>query len=105
MKTNERTKVIFRRWPDIYLRNGRRLLQVTPDQASKLMGAKREAEAIRTGRGSAGLRDILLHDIDGQRIGKVSFNGRVWLHDIDGDKEIELEGVKTAAQCEAEGWR
>ena len=69
------------------------------------MELKRDAEALRTGRGASAVRDIPLHDIDGQRIGRVSFNGRVWLHDLDGDKEIPLPGVKTAEQREAEGWR
>lgn len=92
-------------WPDLFLRKGRALLQVTPEQASQLMDAKRDAEVARTGRGSSGVRDILLHDINGNQIGKVSFNGRVWLHDVDGDKEIPLAGVKTAAQHNAEGWK
>lgn len=92
-------------WPDLFLKQGRKLLQVSPEQASKLMELKRESEALRTGRGSSGVRDILLHDIDGKQIGRVSFNGRVWLHDIDGDKEIPLPGVKTVAQCNAEGWQ
>jgi hypothetical protein len=92
-------------WPDLFLRKGRKLVQVTPEQASKLMEAKRNDVALRTGRGSAAVRDILLHDIDGKQIGRVSFNGRVWLHDIECDVEIPLAGVKTAAQHESEGWK
>ncbi len=56
-------------------------------------------------RPSSEVRNILLHDIDGKRIGYVSYDGRVWIHDIDGDKEIATNGAKTAAQHEVEGWR
>lgn len=76
---------------------------VTPEQASALMGARREL-AMAEGNGASKVRDITLHDVGGHIIGRVSFNGRVWLSDIDGNKEIPLLGVKTAAQHELEGW-
>lgn len=91
-------------WPDLYLRKGRSLFQVSPLQAARLMDGLREREVAATGS-SKNIRDIKLHDVDGKHIGHVSFNGRVWLHDIDGNKEIPLPGIKTAAQHEAEGWR
>lgn len=87
--------------PRLYIRRGRTLIEVTPVQASRLMAAKRGTGGQRT------VRDIPLHDIDGNQIGAVSFNGRVWLGKPGRERgvEIPLPGVKTAAQCEAEGWR
>lgn len=99
------TSILSLEVPKLFLRKGHRLLQVTPEQASRLMDAKRENEAMRTGRGFSVVRDIPLHDIDGNRIGMVSYNGRVWLETPDGDREIPLPGVKTAAQQESEGWK
>jgi len=88
--------------PTLYIRRGRYLRQVTPVEASRLMEMQRAS-----GCGSSRVRDIPLHDIDGRVIGKVSFNGRVWLGEPGRDRgvEIPLPGVKTAAECEAEGWR
>ena len=40
--------------------------------------------------------------VGGKQVAKVSYNGRLW--DMQ-DKEIPQEGVKTVAQCEADGWR
>lgn len=98
-------KADTRWWPDLFLKKGRKLLQVTPEQCGEIMERKRDDEAMRTGRGSSGVRDIPIHDIDGKRIGYVSFNGRVWLHDIDGKKEVPQKGFKTAAECAADGWK
>lgn len=101
------TEANSRWWPDLYLRKGRRLLQVTPEQASKLMDIQRDGDSAlgEYPRSRSEVKDIRLHDIDGRHIGFVSFNGRVWLNDIDGRKEIPLAGVKTAAQHEANGWK
>ena len=93
--------------PALYLRRGRVLRQVTPVQASRMMDAKR-ARAMEAGGTSAGVRDIELCNSEGKVVGHVSFNGRVWLNGPDGWRsniEIPLPGVKTVAQCEAEGWR
>lgn len=102
---NTTLTMVERQVPSLFLRKGTFLVQVTPEQASRLMDATREARALATGRGSAGVRDIPLHDIDGNRIGQVSFNGRVWLNDVENRVEIPLPGCKTAAQHEAEGWK
>lgn len=94
-----RTADNARWWPDLFLRKGRMLVQVSPEQAGRIM------DLFRGGRGASKVRDIPLHDIDGNQIGHVSYNGRVWLHDVDGNKEVPQAGVKTAAQHEAEGWK
>lgn len=90
-------------WPDLFLRKGRALLQVTPEQASRLMDLQRERVIAATDNPHK-VRDIKLHDIDGRAIGHVSFNGRVWLHDIDGDKEVPRKGCQTCAELNAKGW-
>ncbi len=93
--------------PTLFLRNGRRLLQVTAQQASDAMSALHKASVAKYGE-TRNIRNIPLHDIDGKQIGYVSYNGRVWLggpsHD-NSSVEIPLKGVKTAAQHEAEGWK
>lgn len=91
--------------PDLYLRNGRSLLRVTPEQASRLHGAARNHLWATVGDARS-LRDLKLHDVNGKEIAHVSFNGRVWLNSPDRRKDIEipLAGFKTAAQHDAEGW-
>lgn len=93
--------------PRLYIRRGRTLIEVTPVQASRLMEAQRERTIGCHGSARDLCRDIPLHDIDGRVIGRVSFNGRVWLGEPGRERgvEIPLPGVRTAAQCEAEGWR
>ena len=85
-------------WPNLYLRKGNRLAQITPDQCSKV------AQICGSGRGNRNWKDIPLHDELGEKIGFISFNGRCWLNDIEGRVEIPQTGLKTAAQNEAEGW-
>lgn len=87
-------------WPDIYLKKGRKLQLITPEQCSvvrKIYNAGRGASEIR--------KDIMLHDETGAVIGFVGYNGRTWLNDIEDRIEIPQEGVKTAAERQAEGWR
>lgn len=84
--------------PNLYIRRGRTLIHVTPVQASKVMVAKRERSTMRQ-------RPIPLYSAEGLEIGRVSHNGRVWISTQQGEVEVPLPGVKTAAQCEAEGWR
>jgi hypothetical protein len=87
-------------WPDLYLKKGRLLQQITPEQCGPLR------EKYNAGRGASEIRkDIILHDATGSRIGHVSYNGRVWLKDIEGDIEIPTQGRKTAEQRELEGWQ
>lgn len=87
-------------WPDLYLKKGRQLQEITPAQCGLLM------ENYRAGRGFSEMpcSSIALHDVNGCRIGHVSYNGRVWLHDVGGDVEIPVAGYKTVAEHEAEGW-
>lgn len=87
-------------WPDLYLKKGRNLQLITPEQCGVVR------ELYNAGRGASEIRgDIILYDETGEKIGRVSYNGRVWLHDIEGDIEVPVEGVKTCAQRDAEGWR
>lgn len=93
--------------PRLYIRRGRTLIEVTPVQASRLMEAAR-LEAEKSNYGYRKVKDIQLCNIDGVVIGHVSFNGRVWIHgpgDWKTNVEIPLPGVRTARECEAEGWR
>lgn len=87
-------------WPDLYLKKGRQLQRITPEQCGVVR------EIYNAGRGASEIaRDISLHDETGAKIGHVSYNGRVWLHDIEGEIEVPVQGVKTCAQRDAEGWR
>jgi hypothetical protein len=87
-------------WPDLYLRKGRALQLITPEQCGPVR------EIYNAGRGSSEIRrEMELYDETGERIGHVSYNGRVWLHDIEGNIEVPAQGVKTCAQRDAEGWR
>lgn len=86
-------------WPDLYLKKGRRLQRITPEQC----GAVREI--YNAGRGASEIaREMTLHDETGAKIGWVSYNGRVWLHDAEGDVEIPVAGVPTAAERALAGW-
>lgn len=86
-------------WPNLFLKKGRQLQAITPEQCSIVR------EIYNDGRGSSEIRkDIYLYDETGARIGYVSYNGRVWLHDVEGNIEVPQRGVKTAAQRTAEGW-
>ncbi len=70
-------------WPDLYLKKGRTLQQVTPAQCYPLR------MAYNNGRGASEIKkDMALFDVQGEKIGHVSFNGRVWLHDVEGNVEI-----------------
>jgi hypothetical protein len=73
--------------PKLFLRDGLRMAAVTPEQASLTMRFRRE-QAMECGLGSRSTPDLLLYDIDGKRIGRVSWNGRVWLND---GTEIQCE--------------
>ncbi len=74
-------------WPDLYLKMGRKLMQIQPEQCAKVR------EMYNGGRGSSEIaRDVMLHSMDGEEIGHVSYNGRVWMHDIEGDIEIPVKG-------------
>jgi hypothetical protein len=90
--------------PDLYLKKGRMLLRITPEQCSVVR------ERYNAGRGSSEIRirdsdAFPLYDVTGAKIGYVSYNGRVWLHDVEGDIEVPQQGVKTAAQHASEGWK
>ncbi len=86
-------------WPDLFLKKGRKLQKITPEQCAVIR------ELYNDGRGSSEIRsDIKLHDETGMVIGRVSYNGRVWLHDIEGEIEVPQIGVKTCKQRDAEGW-
>lgn len=87
-------------WPDLYLRKGRKLVQIQPHQCGPVM------DLFRGDRGFSEMPkpSIDLFTVDGEKIGHVSYNGRVWLHDIEGNVEIPIEGMTTAAQRESEGW-
>lgn len=77
-------------WPDLYLKNGRTLQQVSVPQLAKFADAYREA-AMNDGRGASDTPEIKLYTINGkkpERIGYVSWNGRIWLHDVEGDVEV-----------------
>jgi len=88
--------------PTLFVRNGRRLTQVTADQASVAMEQARDA----CGLGGSKTPNIKLYNIDGVQIGYVSYNGRVWLGSETSMRNVEIptRGQKTAAQHEAEGW-
>ena len=87
-------------WPDLFLRKGRTLYPITPEQCGPVR------ERYNAGRGASEIpEDLYLHDSEGQRIGHISYNGRPWLHDIEGNVEIPVAGIKTAKQREAEGWK
>lgn len=87
-------------WPDLFLKKGRQLQAITTEQCAVVR------ELYNAGRGASEIRkDVELFDADGEKIGHVSYNGRVWLHDIGGNIEVPQRGIKTAVQRDAEGWR
>lgn len=85
-------------WPDLFvLMPGRVLQKITPELAGRLADVQWPADPRE-------FREPILCDIEGRKIGRVSYNGRVWLHDIDGDKEIPREGHRTASEAAAVNW-
>lgn len=81
----------------LYVRRGRTLYSVTPDEASYL--GTRLADTSESER-------LELCDSNGKQIAWVSANGRVWLGTIHNtDLEIPTQGRKTADQRELEGWK
>lgn len=87
-------------WPDLYLRRGNKIALITPEQCGVVR------ELYNRGRGFSEIsQDIYLHDVTGEKIGHVSYNGRVWLHDVGRNIEVPVAGKKTCKQCDAEGWR
>lgn len=88
-----RAEVAGRWWPDLYLKKGRELQLITPEQCGVVR------EIYNAGRGASEIRnDITLHDKSGAEIGCVSYNGRVWLYDAEGDIEVPVNGRQTAAE-------
>jgi hypothetical protein len=69
-------------WPDLFLKKGRKLQEITPIQCA----------AFRKSFNSTGklLKQIPLHDINGERIGFIDYYGRSFLEDIGGNVEILL---------------
>ena len=61
-------------------------------------------------RGNRAVGDVAveahLHDANGEIIGEITYNGRVWLHDGGQRRAVEIPvgDRKTAAQHDAEGW-
>jgi hypothetical protein len=88
-------------WPDLYLKKGRKLIQIQPDQCGAVM------EVFKNGRGFSEMPkcSIDLYDIKASKIGHISHNGRVWMEDVEGNIEIPTNGCKTVAERELEGWR
>lgn len=87
-------------WPDLFLRKGRTLYPIKPEEFYPVR------ERYNNGRGASEIpHDLYLHNAEGERIGHISYNGRGWLHDIEGNVEIPTPGVPTAAQREKEGWK
>ena len=84
--------------PALYLKKGRALQRVTPEQAAVVM------EIHAADRASDDVDDIPLHDAAGAQIGYVSYNGRTWLGDLRHHAEIPQRGRKTCAQLDREGW-
>ena len=86
-------------WPDLYLKKGRNLQLITPEQCGPVR------DIFNAGRGFSEIaRDMVLHDRTGKKIGHVSYNGRVWLHDIEGNVEVPVRGCETCEQLDAKGW-
>lgn len=86
---------------DIYLKNGDQLQKVTPEQAAEVMRvySSQFDDPIS-------VPTIKLYDADGRKIGYVSYNGRTWLGDPDGDQiELQQLGRKTCKQRDVEGWK
>ena len=86
-------------WPDLFIRHGRTLQQVTPEQAGRFM----ETAFQRCLREGERTPFVPLYDCDGKIIGHISPNGRTWLGPMDSTHiEIPQAGRQTAAQFEAE---
>lgn len=87
-------------WPELHLKKGHVLQVITPEQCGPVM------EIFRDGRGVSEMpsSSIPLFDSAGNAIGHISYNGRIWLDDADGQKEVPVKGIRTFAQREAEGW-
>lgn len=86
--------------PKLFLKKGRQLQAITPEQCGPLR------DIYNDGRGMSQIRkDIYLYSQEGKKIGYISYNGRVWLNDIEGEIEVPVQGRKTAAQRELEGWK
>lgn len=87
-------------WPTLHLKKGRKLIAATPEQLAVVR------EIYNAGRGASEIRnDVLIYDETGTRIGHVSYNGRVWIEDIEGDIEVPQADRPTAAQRELQGWK
>lgn len=87
-------------WPTLHLKKGRKLIAATPEQLAVVR------EIYNAGRGASEIRnDVLIYDETGTRIGRVSYNGRVWLEDVEGDIEVPQTDCPTAAERELKGWK
>lgn len=87
-------------WPTLHVKKGKKLFPATPEQLARLR------EVYNDGRGASEIRnDIMIFDDAGTHIGRVSYNGRVWLEDIEGDIEVPQADRPTAAQRELQGWK
>ncbi len=71
-------------WPALHLKKGKLLQPILAAQCAKLMAVYRGDQ----GASEMSKPWIDLFDSTGNKIGKISYNGRTWLHDIGGDIEI-----------------
>ena len=78
-------------WPSLYLKNGCDLQPIAPEQCGH------EREIFNDGRGASEIpRDMGLYNRMGKKIGHVSYNGRVWLHGVEGNVEVPVRGRERA---------
>lgn len=88
-------------WPELFLRKGRKLYPIRPDQFEAVR------ERYNDGRGASEIpRDLWLYNQYGEFIGHISYNGRGWLAQVEGKPlEIPVPGRRTCEQLDAEGWQ
>jgi hypothetical protein len=100
--TIQQSKRVATTWPDLFLRKGRKLYPIRPDQFSAVR------ERFNDGRGMSEIKSELpmgLFNQYGEYIGHISYNGRGWLDQVTGPAlEIPRPGCKTCEQLDAEGW-
>ncbi len=76
-------------WPDLYLKKGRTLQQVTPAQASAVASAIRE-RLMNDGKGASSFNPVKLYTDSGFRCGFAAWNGTVWLEDEESGNHTEI---------------
>ena len=80
--------------PKLFLKKGTELIAIEVDQCGPLM------DAYKGDRGVSEMPrcSIELYNDNGEEIGEISYNGRIWLNTEDGRIEVPQKGMPTAKE-------